>query len=57
LPWSAIVGEQGNAACFQVVLNKNIDGFDRTRWLSRRAPVIGDRMAAIHAPPAAAAAE
>ena len=57
LPWSAIVGEQGNAACFQVVLNKNVDGFDRTRWLGRRRPVIGDRMAAIQSPPPAAAAE
>jgi sphingolipid C9-methyltransferase len=33
LAWSAIIGEQGNAACFQVVLNKNLDGFDRTRWV------------------------
>jgi cyclopropane fatty-acyl-phospholipid synthase-like methyltransferase len=57
LPWSAIVGEQGNAGCFQVVLNKNIDGFDRTRWIGRRAPVVGDRMSVIHAPAPAAAAE
>ena len=57
LPWSAIVGEQGNASCFQVVLNKNIDSFDRTRWIGRRGHVIGDRMAVIQPPPPAAAAE
>ena len=36
LAWSTIIGEQGNAGCFQVVLNKNIDGFDRSRWIGRR---------------------
>jgi sphingolipid C9-methyltransferase len=29
LAWSQIMGEQGNAACFQVVMNKNLDGLDR----------------------------
>jgi sphingolipid C9-methyltransferase len=29
LAWSQIVAEQGNAACFQVVMNKNLDGLDR----------------------------
>jgi cyclopropane fatty-acyl-phospholipid synthase-like methyltransferase len=29
LAWSQLVGEQGNAACFQVVMNKNLDGLDR----------------------------
>jgi cyclopropane fatty-acyl-phospholipid synthase-like methyltransferase len=29
LAWSQIVGEQGSAACFQVVLNKNLDTLDR----------------------------
>jgi cyclopropane fatty-acyl-phospholipid synthase-like methyltransferase len=29
LAWSQIVAEQGNAACFQVVLNKNLDSLDR----------------------------
>jgi cyclopropane fatty-acyl-phospholipid synthase-like methyltransferase len=29
LAWSQIVAEQGNAACYQAVLNKNIDSLDR----------------------------
>jgi len=29
LAWSQIVAEQGSAACFQVVLNKNLDSLDR----------------------------
>jgi cyclopropane fatty-acyl-phospholipid synthase-like methyltransferase len=29
LAWSQIVAEQGNAACFQVVMNKNLDALDR----------------------------
>ncbi|HVZ33477.1 MAG TPA: cyclopropane-fatty-acyl-phospholipid synthase family protein, partial [Polyangiaceae bacterium] len=35
LAWSQIVAEQGSAACFQVVLNKNLDVLDR-RTLSTR---------------------
>ena len=45
LAWSVIVAEQGNAACFQVVLNKNMDAFDRTRWVDKRSVVLGDRAA------------
>jgi sphingolipid C9-methyltransferase len=41
LAWSVIIGEQGNAACFQVVLNKNIDSYNRFRWIGRH--VVGDR--------------
>jgi cyclopropane fatty-acyl-phospholipid synthase-like methyltransferase len=29
LAWSQIVAEQGSAACFQVVMNKNLDSLDR----------------------------
>jgi cyclopropane fatty-acyl-phospholipid synthase-like methyltransferase len=50
LAWSTIIAEQGNAACFQVVLNKNIDSFDRARWIGRRSAVIGDRMSGIQSP-------
>jgi cyclopropane fatty-acyl-phospholipid synthase-like methyltransferase len=35
LVWSQIIAEQGSAACFQVVLNKNLDVLDR-RTLSAR---------------------
>ncbi len=52
LAWSSIIGEQGNAACFQVVLNKNRDAFDRTRWVRGKAAVLGER-ASFAAPPAA----
>jgi cyclopropane fatty-acyl-phospholipid synthase-like methyltransferase len=50
LAWSTIIGEQGNAACFQVVLNKNLDGFDRLRWIGRKQQMLGDRMPAIQTP-------
>jgi cyclopropane fatty-acyl-phospholipid synthase-like methyltransferase len=33
LAWSTVIAEQGNAACFQVVSNKNLDRFDRSRWV------------------------
>lgn len=54
LAWSTIIAEQGNAACFQVVLNKNLDYFDRTRWVRTHTPILGNRLAEIE-PPAAAA--
>jgi sphingolipid C9-methyltransferase len=50
LAWSVIIGEQGNAACFQVVANKNLDHFNRQRWILDRGPVLGDRLEAIAAP-------
>ena len=43
LAWSVIIGEQGNAACFQVVANKNLDQYNRQRWILDRGPVLGDR--------------
>jgi sphingolipid C9-methyltransferase len=47
LAWSTIIAEQGNAACFQVVLNKNLDTYDRTRWVRTASPVLGDRTAGL----------
>ncbi len=46
LAWSTIIAEQGNASCFQVVLNKNLDHYDRTRWVTNKSVVLGDRTAA-----------
>ncbi len=43
LAWSTIIAEQGNAACFQVVLNKNLDKFDRARRVLHDAVVLGER--------------
>jgi cyclopropane fatty-acyl-phospholipid synthase-like methyltransferase len=43
LVWSTIIAEQGNAACFQVVLNKNRDAYDRKRWVLNKATVLGER--------------
>jgi len=54
LAWSVLIAEQGNAACFQVVLNKNLDAFDRTRWVDKKSVVLGD---GARISPAAAAAE
>lgn len=36
LAWSWRIGDQGTAACFQVVAHKNLDRFDRRRFLQRR---------------------
>ncbi|MGE0322818.1 MAG: class I SAM-dependent methyltransferase [Polyangiaceae bacterium] len=44
LAWSVIIAEQGNACCFQVVLNKNLDHYDRTRWVREKAAILGDRL-------------
>ena len=58
LAWSTIIGEQGNAACFQVVLNKNQDSFDRMRWINdRRGHVLGDRVQSFEPPDRVQAAE
>ncbi len=35
LAWSVRIAEQGNAACFQVVFNKNINGFDRGVYVGK----------------------
>jgi cyclopropane fatty-acyl-phospholipid synthase-like methyltransferase len=43
LVWSTIIAEQGNAACFQVVLNKNLDAYNRKRWVTNKAAVLGER--------------
>jgi cyclopropane fatty-acyl-phospholipid synthase-like methyltransferase len=53
LAWSVLIAEQGNAACFQVVLNKNRDAFDRTRWVDKKSVVLGER--AVFTPSQAAA--
>ncbi|WNG36487.1 methyltransferase domain-containing protein [Archangium violaceum] len=34
LGWSVHIAAQGSSTCFQVVANKNLDGFNRMRWLS-----------------------
>jgi cyclopropane fatty-acyl-phospholipid synthase-like methyltransferase len=43
LVWSVIIAEQGNAACFQLVMNKNLDQFNRTRWVMDKSVVLGER--------------
>jgi cyclopropane fatty-acyl-phospholipid synthase-like methyltransferase len=57
LAWSVLIGDQGNAACFQVVLNKNLDSFDRARWIGHRSSILGDREKHIGTPRPVAAAE
>ena len=42
LAWSSSIATQGNAACFQLVLNKNLDDYDRARWLERRESKLAD---------------
>lgn len=33
LGWSVHIAAQGNSTCFQIVCNKNIETFDRNRWV------------------------
>ena len=46
LAWSTIIAEQGSAACFQVVLNKNLDAYKRTRWIGQNYS-LGERAPAL----------
>lgn len=46
LAWSIIIADQGNAGCYQAVLHKNLDGFDRKRWLSETEKAPRDEVAA-----------
>jgi cyclopropane fatty-acyl-phospholipid synthase-like methyltransferase len=55
LPWSVIVAEQGNAACFQIVMNKNTDSFNRNRFISEPA-TLGDRVSTLEQRPKIAVA-
>jgi cyclopropane fatty-acyl-phospholipid synthase-like methyltransferase len=32
LAWSVDIAKQGNSTCFQLIMNKNLDQFNRTRW-------------------------
>jgi cyclopropane fatty-acyl-phospholipid synthase-like methyltransferase len=41
LGWSVDIAAQGASTCFQVVANKNLNAFDRTRWLG--ATNLGER--------------
>ncbi len=43
LAWSSIIAKQGNAACFQVVMNKNLDHYDRSKYITNDATELGDR--------------
>ena len=43
LGWSVIIAKQGNASCFQVVLTKNLDSFDRNRFFKGNATKFGSR--------------
>jgi len=46
LAWSTIIARQGNAACFQVVMNKNLDNFKRNRWIGHRYS-LGERASSL----------
>jgi sphingolipid C9-methyltransferase len=52
LPWSVIVAEQGNAACFQILLNKNMDSFNRKRFIGEQM-TLGERKNVVTELPAA----
>ncbi|MEY4508024.1 MAG: hypothetical protein RLZZ450_146 [Pseudomonadota bacterium] len=51
LAWAVTAGTQGTAACFQVVMNKNLNEYDRARWVTGAAP-LSERLSAPahHAP-------
>ncbi len=35
LAWATTIAAQGTAACFQVIAHKNLNHFDRTRWIGK----------------------
>jgi hypothetical protein len=35
LAWSVVIAGQGTAACFQVLMNKNTNSFDRAQFVDR----------------------
>ncbi len=37
LAWSVQIAAQGSSTCFQIVCNKNLDGFDRTQWFGKHS--------------------
>ena len=41
LAWATTIARQGTAACFQVIAHKNLNHFDRTRWIGR--PSLGEQ--------------
>ncbi len=41
LAWATTIATQGTAACFQVIAHKNLNHFDRTRWIGR--PSLGEQ--------------
>ena len=41
LGWSVEIAAQGSSTCFQIVANKNLDGFNRMRWVG--ATNLGER--------------
>jgi sphingolipid C9-methyltransferase len=42
LAWATTVAAQGTAACFQVLAHKNLNNFDRARWIGN--PMLAARM-------------
>jgi cyclopropane fatty-acyl-phospholipid synthase-like methyltransferase len=42
LGWSVDIAAQGNSTCFQIVCNKNLESFDRNRWVGELG--LGERM-------------
>jgi cyclopropane fatty-acyl-phospholipid synthase-like methyltransferase len=39
LAWSILIASEGNAGCYQAVLHKNLDTFNRQRWFGETANV------------------
>jgi cyclopropane fatty-acyl-phospholipid synthase-like methyltransferase len=42
LGWSVHIAKQGNSTCFQIVCNKNLEDFNRYRWVGELG--LGERM-------------
>jgi hypothetical protein len=42
LGWSVHIAEQGNSTCFQIVCNKNLETFNRYRWVGELG--LGERL-------------
>ncbi|MBS1914332.1 MAG: class I SAM-dependent methyltransferase [Bacteroidetes bacterium] len=55
LGWSVHIAAQGNSTCFQIVCNKNLETFNRNRWIGELG--LGERMRHADAMPVTNGAE
>jgi len=41
LAWSSIIADQGSSACYQMAMHKNLDHYDRGKYITGPSPSLG----------------